>query len=460
MAWIGRRHAALARIAPAVSLEALVQGPVARLAEEALAAVPPGRQRALTPNVVLSLVLGMAMWRDKSVPQVLNHVLAPWQIRDPVTDGALAHARVRLGSEPLKRFFESVAAAREPEATFHGRRVRAMDGVRMTVPDTARNARAYARPHHEGPGRPRPQILVVMLDDVATHRIRAASIHPCRTGERDPGLGLLAALSAGDLVLIDRGFYSALMVRELEKMGLEYVVRLPASVRPRVTRVLGPGDFEVEIATHYRRERPRRGNRRRWESASQEISVRARMIEYRIDGARGVVRLLTNVRDVPASEIAGLYHWRWEIELGFDEIKTHLASARHGSQDTPVRSRSPDLVEQEVWALLAAYDLIRDAMGDAAGRIRADPRSLSFVQCVDVMRSSVSRGRHCSARSRRRLRREILEDLAACRMRRWRRPRQCPRVVRARWNPFPGKKRWQGETRRNYCVELGRRVTA
>jgi hypothetical protein len=253
---------------------------------------------------------------------------------------------------------------------------------------------------------------------------------------------------------MDRGFYSARLLLEVESRGLAYLVRVPASVRPDWVHARAPGDADVVVRTHYRRERPRRGGRRRWQHHSEELEVRARMIQYRVGGARASVRLLTNVADVEAQELAELYHARWEIELAYDEIKNHLAAPRHGAQDLTVRGRSPDLVEQEIWALLALYNLIRDPMAETAARNRLDPRSLSFTKAVEILRAALHLAPRRSLRGRSRMRRILLSELAACRMRRWRRRRRCPRAVRARWNPFPGKTRYQRERPAAYRVHL------
>jgi IS4 transposase len=70
-------------------------------------------------------------------------------------------------------------------------------------------------------------------------------------------------------------------------------------------------------------------------------------VEYRLTGSDQRYRLITTGLDplaVPATDLAALYHERWEIEGAFDEFKTHLRGAR-----MVLRSRTPALVRQEVW---------------------------------------------------------------------------------------------------------------
>lgn len=79
--------------------------------------------------------------------------------------------------------------------------------------------------------------------------------------------------------------------------------------------------------------------------------------------------------------MAALYHERWEIEGVFDEIKTHLRGA-----STVLRSKKPELVEQELWGLLLAYFAIRQLMAQAAWARGLDPDRLSFVHAVRVIK--------------------------------------------------------------------------
>ena len=116
-------------------------------------------------------------------------------------------------------------------------------------------------------------------------------------------------------------------------------------------------------------------------------AVKVRVIEYRLEGVEGAepfYRLLTTILDprkAPAEELAALYHERWEIETAFDELKTHLRGAR-----IVLRSKRPDLVQQEFYGLLLAHFAIRGLMHEAAAKGDVDSDQLSFVHAVRVIR--------------------------------------------------------------------------
>jgi hypothetical protein len=118
--------------------------------------------------------------------------------------------------------------------------------------------------------------------------------------------------------------------------------------------------------------------------------VVVRVLEYAIDDpgrptATGqVYRLVTSILDpqaAPASELAVLYHQRWEIEGVLDELKTHQRGPR-----AVLRSKTPAMVEQEVWAHLLVHYAIRKLMHQAACDQGLDPDRLSFTGCLRIVR--------------------------------------------------------------------------
>ena len=115
--------------------------------------------------------------------------------------------------------------------------------------------------------------------------------------------------------------------------------------------------------------------------------LRVRVVEYRLEGvadAEPLYRLVTTILDpqrAPAAALAALYHERWEIEGALAELKTQLRGAR-----AVLRSKTPELVRQEVWGLLLAHFAVRGLMYEAALRADEDPDRLSFLHAVRVVR--------------------------------------------------------------------------
>ena len=117
-----------------------------------------------------------------------------------------------------------------------------------------------------------------------------------------------------------------------------------------------------------------------------------RVIDYRlkdVKDAEAIYRLITTILDptqAPAQELAALYHERWEIETALDELKTHLRGAQ-----IVLRSKTPELVQQEFYGLLMAHFAIRGLMHEAALKADEDPDRLSFLHSVRVVQRRMAR---------------------------------------------------------------------
>ena len=122
-----------------------------------------------------------------------------------------------------------------------------------------------------------------------------------------------------------------------------------------------------------------------------------RVIDYQLDDGRPndtTYRLFTTLLDpteAPALDLAVAYAQRWEIESTFDELKTHQRGAR-----TVLRSKSPDLVRQEIWGHLCCHYAIRTLMWEAADHAKVDPDRVSFVAALRIARRSISAARDFS----------------------------------------------------------------
>ncbi|MEW1773653.1 hypothetical protein [Streptomyces sp. NPDC086777] len=101
----------------------------------------------------------------------------------------------------------------------------------------------------------------------------------------------------------------------------------------------------------------------------------------------GHYRLLTTLTDPsthPAGEPVQLYHERRESETAYLELKSTLLDGR------VLRARTPDGMEQEVWALLVAYQAPRTAMSDATDSIPGtDPDRAGFLTALAAARDQI-----------------------------------------------------------------------
>jgi hypothetical protein len=163
---------------------------------------------------------------------------------------------------------------------------------------------------------------------------------------------------------------------------------------------------------------------------------RMRAIQYKRRGFAPQL-LLTSLLDpkrYPAAEIVSLYHERWEIELGYNEVKRVMLA-----REETTRSKSPKGVAQELWGLAIAYNLVRYEAERVAADARVPPTRISFVAALDWIESALRTwGTDSAGRLPERLRR-LREDLGHFILPP-RRERSYPRAVKIKMSNYPRKR--------------------
>ena len=194
-------------------------------------------------------------------------------------------------------------------------------------------------------------------------------------GETTLAHEVLTALRPGMLCLADRQFFGHALWQAAAATGADLLWRGKHNLRLPREAALADGSY---LTTVYPSDKERRHGIK---------GVQVRVVEYRLEGIAGaepLYRLVTTILDpvqAPAAELAALYHERWEIEGALAELKTQLRGAR-----VVLRSKTPELVRQEVWGLLLAHFAVRGLMHEAALRADEDPDRLSFSHAVRVVR--------------------------------------------------------------------------
>ena len=336
------------------------------------------RRRKLPAEHAIWTVIGMALFRDQPIRAVVHHldlVLPPSKsgtVPGSVTGSAVLQARDRLGAAPLAQLFELTASrwarASADKHRWRGLAVYGVDGTALRIPDTPENERDFGRP---GTGRGvagYPQLRMVGLMVLRSHLLAGLSIGAWTTGEITLAESLWEKVPDQSVTILDRGFLSYALLYRLHATGTErhWLIRAKANLKWRVVKKLASNDSLIEITVP-------RSLRRNSPDLPETLQVRT--VRYRRRGFRPKT-LLTSLLDskaYPASELATLYHERWELELGFDEIKTHTLE-----REEALRSRAPERVLQEVGGLAIAYNLVRLHMEHVAESAGLPPVRISF----------------------------------------------------------------------------------
>jgi hypothetical protein len=351
--------------------------------DEALAATGTAtvRRRRLPAEQVIWVVLGMGMFRDRPIEDVVSKLdLALPGAGSSIARSSVSQARDRVGSEPIRWLFErsaSVWSTRSAEAhEWRGLKLYGIDGSTVRIPDTPENREAFGgQSGRKGSESGYPMVRLAALMVLRSHLLAACSFGSYGSNEIQYAWPLLDTLPGNSLTILDRGFFGARFLMAIERgQNRQWLTRARSDLKFRVIKKFARGDelIEIKVSDHARRQ-----------DASLPESWQMRAVRYRRKGFPSQL-LLTSLRDpneYPAAELAELYHERWELELGYDEIKTELLD-----REETIRSRKPEGVKQELWGILLAYNLIRLEMARIAAEADVEPTRISFVEALRLIR--------------------------------------------------------------------------
>ena len=339
------------------------------------------RRRRLPAEQVVWLMVALALYRHKSISEVLDDLgLAVPDSQTPfVSKSAAAQARQRLGSDPLKWLFDHAArhwSSQDRRAyLFKGLQLFAMDGTTLRTHDTAENREHFgAQLYSSGAIASYPQVRGVTLTALPTHLVHSAAFGPYGTNEMRYAKQLIADVPNDSLTVFDRGFLSAEILCALTQNGTERHYIIPAKSNTRWEVIEGDAnDCTVRM---------RVSPQARAKCAELPPFWEARAITV-VDPQGRKRILLTSLRErrrYKPSDIATCYARRWGIETSYRELKqTMLGTA------LTLRSQTVEGVYQEIWGTLIAYNLIRLEIAKAALTVKCDPTEVSFIRAFHLI---------------------------------------------------------------------------
>jgi hypothetical protein len=299
---------------------------------------------------------------------------------------SLSRGRGRLGPDPVRMLFEEVAGATGEDGAAGvfccGLRVVSVDGSTSEVPDSAGNVAYFGRPSNQSRDAAFPQVRWVAAAESGTGSLLGAAIAPYRSSEQALARELLHCLGPGMLVLADRGFLSWSLARDVLATGAHILWRASASYALRPVKILEDGTFLAQLQPRRKGDGP---------------PVTVRVIEYTVvtapegggpEETSETFRLVTSLldpREYPALDLACCYPDRWQCETVIGRHKTDM-----GEGQPVLRSRDPDGVQQEMWALFAVYQALCKIIGIGAGAAGIPPARISFPRALAAATDTVA----------------------------------------------------------------------
>ena len=336
------------------------------------------RMRVLPSRVGMYFVLALALFPGIGYLRVWDKLTCALEDLGLPRPGekSLRDLRRRLGPAAVKALFDTVAVPLAPPGTrgvfYRGLRTVAFDGLNsVKVPDSDRNRSWLGKTMTCLGLAGYPAMRIVALAETGTRGLLGAVIGG--RGERSEvplARKLVPLLRAGMLLLADRAYDAADLLKEVAATGAHVLVRGSASRKPAVEQALPDGSYLSHV---------------------DRLTVRIIEADLDVHGADGTrlgdsYRLITTLLDwrrYPAGELVRLYHERWEIEVAYLALRHSLLGGY------VLRSRDRAGAEQELWALLAVYQALRMAMTAAAEAAGADPDRASFTAALESAREQV-----------------------------------------------------------------------
>jgi hypothetical protein len=338
------------------------------------------RNRRLPAIQVVWLVIAMALFRNRAIVEIVDKLDLALPAQSPtVAQSAVPQARARLGAEPMQWLFNRCAKAwAHPSADAHrwrGLALYGVDGSTLRVADSNTNRMHFGGSMGKRGPSGYPLVRIVSLMALRSHQLASVAFGPYGKGEHSYAVGLWASVPDNSLTAVDKGFFAANVLIPLARDGKNrhWLIRGKKNARWRVVKRFGRRDVLVEMKV---------SSAARKKDKTLPTTWVARAITYQRKGFRPQV-LLTSLLDAeqyPAEEIAALYHERWELELAYDEIKTEMLD-----REEALRSKSPGAVEQELWGVLLAYNLVRLEMERVADEAGVAPTRISFVAALHLI---------------------------------------------------------------------------
>jgi hypothetical protein len=347
------------------------------------------RVRLLPATALVYFILAMFIWRDPPQEEVLRIVCEglSWTYPDfnnniLPTKGAISRARSRLGPDVLREMAEQtlkpIAPPNVKGAWYKGMRLMSIDGSCFDMPDSKENADFFGYPSSSRGDTAFPQLRLVGLVETGSHVIVSAQVRPYKISEQAMAVDLIenGKFSSEMLVLADRNFYGYKLWKKSLETGANLLWRIKTNLSLFVERRLKDNSFISIVCDS--------------NDCNNCDPIKVRVIEYALKDNKNpeedgeIYRLITNLMDCknyPANELAALYHERLGIESLYDEIKTSLRA-----NSSIIRSKIPDLVLQDIWAIIIIHFAIRQLMAESAWEQSMDPDDLSFKESVYIIR--------------------------------------------------------------------------
>lgn len=350
------------------------------------------RERDYPPLITLAVFLSQCHDADQSLRQAVTRRIAQQVVQgerqSSSNTGVYSRARKRLPknifADLTRHIGKKLMHDAPPQWSWKNRQVKVVDGSTASMPDTEANQKEFPQSSSQKTGIGFPIMRFVVIFALAVGTVLDAAYAPYK-GKKTSELALFRSLhdslESGDVVLGDRHFCSFFEIIELQRRGIDVVMRQHQRRKTdfRRGKHLGRYDHQVVWQKPAQPEWMDEETYRQYPDTLTMRELRVRVTGHKV--RTRVVTIATTLLDVDEyrkADLAALYRMRWQAELNLRSLKTVL-------QMDVLRCKSPAMVHKEFWAHLLAYNLMRKVMAQAAHEFQVEPWTISFKAAQQTM---------------------------------------------------------------------------
>lgn len=335
------------------------------------------RRRKLPAELVVWLIVGMGLYRDRSINDVVNKLdlVLTSELGETVAPSAVPQARLRLGQAPLEALFKLTAShwikQEDNEDTWHGLQLFAVDGTCFRTPDSPELAEHFGYIKHRKDRHTQyPMLRLCALMSLRSRLIHDVVFGACTKGEITHTKSLNVPKQS--LTLFDRCYLSAELMINWQRAHTDshWLTPIKSNTQFKIIEEYSEGDclIEMNVSAHARKKDP-----------SLPETWQARMVIYQAPKGqiKGFITSLSDNELYTKDELLHVYWERWEIENGYGEIKCQQLE-----NSMMLRSQTITGIYQELWGILIAYNLVRVEISQIAKEADVPPLRISFTMAL------------------------------------------------------------------------------
>ena len=297
------------------------------------------RNRKLPVNLTVALIIELIKNKNLLGYQLsINNFTASLALINSkfkyfsLSKSAFSKARKKLSYKVIELINREFVKENQVKNTYKGLRLFAIDGTKLTMPDSPELEFIFKKPKNKISNAYMPQATMVACLDLTSNLTSEIEIGSCDTSEKELALKFLPNIEKKSLVITDRYFGNRIFFYNCEKEKLFYLSRIKSGnramieVKKFINSKMKSAVVNINII-------------------EKDCTLKVRLIRGSKDKDGNIIVYATNLLNknlFHSKELIMLYKERWVIETYFNRLKNILNIRKF-------HSRSYNEVMQEIY---------------------------------------------------------------------------------------------------------------